>query len=190
LDADKSYKAIITRDGYYPDSISFNTNGIFDDYTVKKTVVLKPKPEEEETKEYSINEPIRLNNIYYDFADDKILPDAEKDLFYLIELMDEYSDMVIELSSHTDSRGVSSYNQKLSQRRADSARKWLIAEGIDKGRIKPVGYGEAKLLNKCKDGVRCSEEEHQLNRRTEFKIIAGPQTIKVNKKRLKGENKG
>ena len=187
LDADKSYKAYVTREGYFPDSVSFNTNGIFDDYTVKKTFVLKPRPVEDETEEYAINEPIRLNNIYYDFDDDKILPDAENDLNYLLELMGQYSDMVIELSSHTDSRGISTYNQKLSQRRAESARAWLLNEGIKEDRIKAVGYGEGMLLNRCKDGVRCSEEEHQLNRRTEFKIIAGPQSIKVSKKRLKSE---
>lgn len=187
LDADKSYIAYVTREGYYPDTITFNTNGIFDDYTVKKTVVLKPKPFESDTETYAINEPIRLNNIYYDLDDDKILPAAEKDLTYLIELMDQYPDMVIELSSHTDSRGVGAYNQKLSQRRADSAKRWLVGEGIQGDRIKTVGYGEKQLLNRCKDGVRCSEDEHQLNRRTEFKIVAGPQTIQVKKSRLKSE---
>jgi outer membrane protein OmpA-like peptidoglycan-associated protein len=103
------------------------------------------------------------------------------------QLMDQYPDMVIELSSHTDSRGVGAYNQKLSQRRADSAKKWLVAEGIQGDRIKTVGYGEKQLLNRCKDGVRCNEDEHQLNRRTEFKIVAGPQTIQVKKSRLKSE---
>lgn len=184
LDADRSYKAIITREGYYPDSITFNTNGIFDDYTFKKTVKLNPKPKEDTYDVYTINEPIRLNNIYYDLDDDKILPDAEKDLMYLVELMDKYTDMVIELSSHTDSRGVSTYNQKLSQRRADSAKRWLVKEGIDAERIKTVGYGETQLLNRCKDGVRCSEDEHRFNRRTEFKIIAGPETIEIEKSRL------
>ncbi|MBK9256785.1 MAG: OmpA family protein [Saprospiraceae bacterium] len=184
LDPDKNYKAVVTREGYFPDSITFNTNGIFDDYTFKKTIKLNPKPREAEFDTYTINEAIRLNNIYYDFDDDKILPDAEKDLSYLVELMDKYPDMVIELSSHTDSRGVSTYNQKLSQRRAESAKNWLGKEGVDVDRIKPVGYGESKLLNKCSDGVRCSEEEHRFNRRTEFKIIAGPQTIEIQKSRL------
>ena len=55
----------------------------------------------------------------------------------------------------------------------------MIDEGVDAKRIKAKGYGETRLLNKCKDGVKCSEEEHQLNRRSEFKIIAGPQTIEI-----------
>ncbi|MEZ4911137.1 MAG: OmpA family protein [Saprospiraceae bacterium] len=190
LESDKSYKAFVTRDGYFPDSIEFNTNGIFEDYTFKKTLILKAKPKEDtsDSEFYSINEPIRLNNIYYDFDDDAILPAAEKDLAYLVELMEQYSDMVIELSSHTDSRGEVDYNKKLSQRRANSAKNWLVNEGIDAKRINAVGYGESKLLNKCKDRIKCSEEEHQLNRRTEFKIIAGPQTIEIKKSRLKREN--
>ncbi len=177
LDSEKSYKAYISREGYYPDSIEFNTNGIFDDYTVSKTVMLKPKPVTKKT--ISRNEPILLKSIYFDFDDDKILPDAEKDLNYLKSLMDQYPDMVIELSSHTDSRGNNEYNKKLSQRRANSTKNWLVDEGVAAARIKAVGYGETKLLNRCKDGVKCTEEEHQLNRRSEFKIIAGPQTIEI-----------
>lgn len=178
LDADKSYTARITRDGYYPDSISFNTNGIFDDYTVNKTVTLNPKPEAPK-RTVSRNEPITLKSIFFDFNDDKILPEAEKDLAYLKSLMDQYPDMVIELSSHTDSRGDNEFNKKLSQRRANSTKTWLIEEGVTSSRIKAVGYGETRLLNKCKDKVKCTEEEHQLNRRSEFKIIAGPQTIEI-----------
>ncbi|MBK9733983.1 MAG: OmpA family protein [Saprospiraceae bacterium] len=189
LDADKSYKVYFSKEGYYPDSVSFNTNGIFDDYTVKKSVTLRAKPIEDLFETVKINEPIRLNNIYYDLNDDKILPAAEKDLAYLQELMEQYEDMIIELSSHTDSRGDSPFNQKLSQRRAESAKRWLVAEGIGANRIKTVGYGEKVLLNRCKNGVKCSEEEHQLNRRTEFKIIAGPQSIEVKKSRLKSETK-
>jgi len=127
----------------------------------------------------SRNEPITLHSIYFDFNDDKILPEAEKDLLYLKSLMDQYPDMVIELSSHTDSRGDNDFNKKLSQRRANSTKTWLIEEGVASSRIKAVGYGETKLLNKCKDKVKCTEEEHQLNRRSEFKIIAGPQTIEI-----------
>jgi peptidoglycan-associated lipoprotein len=177
LDSDKSYMAIITRQGHHPDTLRFNTNGIFDDYTFSKTVIMKEKPV---TKRIiKRNEPIVLKSIYFDFNDDKILPDAEKDLNTLKKLMDQYPDLVIELSSHTDSRGDNDFNMKLSQRRADSTKKWLINEGIAANRIKAKGYGETRLLNKCKDGVKCTEEEHQLNRRSEFRIIAGPQTIEI-----------
>ena len=99
--------------------------------------------------------------------------------------------MVIELSSHTDSRGTKGYNEKLSQRRADSAKRWLLEKGITEERIQAVGYGEEKVLNRCVNGVKCSEEEHQLNRRTEFKILSGPTSIRIEKQVLKdtqGEN--
>ncbi len=178
LESDHSYKAVVTKEGYYPDSVSFNTAGILDSYTVRRTIELKPKPTFT-TEIVTINQPIRLNNIYYDFDDYKILPDAEKDLQLLLDLMNEYDDMVIELSSHTDSRGISRYNESLSQRRAQSATDWLLERGVAEERIKAVGYGEKQILNRCVDGVRCSEEEHQLNRRTEFKIIAGPQSIEI-----------
>lgn len=189
LDSDNKYKALITRDGYYPDSVEFNTFGILDDYTVKKTITLKPIPPpvvEPEVEIVTINQAIRLNNIYYDFDDDKILLDAEKDLMTLFDLMNQYPDMVIELSSHTDSQGLSTYNQKLSQRRAQSATDWLVNKGIAAERIKPVGYGESVILNRCKNGVRCKDDEHRFNRRTEFKIIAGPETIEIRKEVIKG----
>jgi len=186
LDSDFKYKAVITSQGYYPDSIEFNTAGLLDDFTVKKKITLKAKPVEPEqptetVEVVTINEPIRLNNIYYDFDDDKILKDAEEDLYFLKGLMDEYPTMVIELSSHTDAQGPGRYNEELSQRRANSARKWLLKKGVKKDRIKAVGYGEKVILNHCKNRVKCSDDEHRFNRRTEFKIIAGPQTIEIRK---------
>lgn len=188
LDADTDYRVVVTKDGYYPDTtVTFNTVGILDDYTVRKTIKLNKKPEEpkdtgEETITVDAYEPIRLNNIYYDFDKDDILLEAEDDLAYLQELMEQYPDMVIELSSHTDSRGSSKYNQELSQRRAVSAKNWLVGRGIAAERIKPVGYGEAQVLNRCVNGTRCSDSEHQINRRTEFKVLEGPQFITIKKK--------
>jgi len=186
LDSEHTYTAVVTREGYYPETIEFNTVGIIDDYTVNKVISLKPIPvvveEEKPTEVVEVvkrNEAIRLNNIYYDYDDDKILKDAEIDLNVILEVMNRYPDMVIELSSHTDSRGVSTYNQNLSQRRAESARNWLIGKGIDGARIQPVGYGESVILNHCTNGVRCKDDEHRVNRRTEFKMISGPETIEI-----------
>ena len=183
LGSDYKYKAVITADGYYPDSIEFNTAGILDNYTINKTINLRPLPAEPvvttTTRTVTRNEAIRLNSIYYDFDDDKILLDSEKDLNKLYDLLLQYSDMVIELSSHTDSQGRGSYNEDLSQRRAESAKRWLVQKGINKKRIKPVGYGESAILNHCKNGVKCTDDEHRENRRTEFKILEGPQTIEI-----------
>jgi peptidoglycan-associated lipoprotein len=193
LDSDFSYKAVITREGYFPDSIDFNTAGILDNYTVNKTITLKPKPvevEEPDPSETAIvekNETFRLNNIYYDFDDDKILKDSEPDLMLLKDLMDQYPSMVIELSSHTDSQGRDSYNKELSQRRAESAKKWLVKKGINPNRIKPVGYGETQILNRCVNRVKCTDDEHRFNRRTEFKMIEGPDTITIKRSNYSGE---
>ncbi len=188
LDGDNEYRIVVSKDGYYSDSLEFNTAGIIDDYTVNKTLTLKAEPKKEVVVEkpkdpavqvVTINEPIRLKNIYYDLDDDKILKASEEDLRFLQNLMNTYPEMVIELSSHTDSRGRDSYNQDLSQRRSESAKKWLTKKGISKDRIVAKGYGEEQILNGCTNGVKCSEDEHRRNRRTEFKIISGPTTIEI-----------
>ncbi len=185
LDSDKPYKAVASKDGYEPAFVKFNTAGIFDDYTIEKKITLKKaKPEVEII---TINQPIRLGNIYYDYDDYKILPDAEKDLEKLLDLMNEYPEMVIELSSHTDSRGTKKYNIKLSQKRAESAKNWLVDNSIDAKRIIAKGYGESRILNKCIDGVKCTEEEHRFNRRTEFKIVKGPKEITIKKQVFKNK---
>ena len=118
---------------------------------------------------------IRMNNIYYDLNSDKILPDAEGDLNALAVIMKEYPSVIIELSSHTDARGSNESNQKLSQRRAESAIRYLIeTQGISRERLQPKGYGETVILNRCTNDVKdCTDEEHRFNRRTEFKVIGG-----------------
>jgi peptidoglycan-associated lipoprotein len=190
LEVDRRYKAVISKDGYYPDTVSFNTNGIVDDYTVRKAVKLKPRPVtdlKDKTQIVKLNEAIRLNNIYYDLDKWNILPDAEEDLDYLTDLMNKYPQMIIELSSHTDAQGADAYNEKLSQRRSESARTWLINQGINGERIKAVGYGESIILNRCRNGVKCSDDEHRLNRRTEFKIIGGVDKIEIKKEGYDGK---
>ncbi|RLD17606.1 MAG: hypothetical protein DRI69_11955 [Bacteroidetes bacterium] len=180
LDPDKSYKVTVERDGYYPKEFEFNTVGFYEERTFTSDIFLEKAPSEDtDTRTVVINEPIRLNNIYYDFDDDKILQDAEKDLETIMNLMDEYPTMVIELSSHTDAQGNDAYNERLSQRRAQSAVDWLISAGIEPDRMEAVGYGENQILNKCVNGVRCTDDEHRYNRRTEFKIIAGPTSIEI-----------
>jgi peptidoglycan-associated lipoprotein len=80
--------------------------------------------------------------------------------------------MTIDIRSHTDSRQTNKYNEVLSDRRAKSTRNWLIKNGIAPARLTAKGYGETQLVNKCADGVECSEAEHQLNRRSQFIITA------------------
>lgn len=189
LDLEKPYKVRAERPGYYPAELQFNTVGTPPGSTVKKELRLKAMPVKHDVEIITIYEPIPLNNIYYDFDDDKILPDAEKDLRVLVELMQQYPEMVIELLSHTDSRGNDAYNQRLSERRANSAKDWMVERGIDEDRIVAIGYGEAKIQNQCVNGVQCTEEEHRVNRRTEFRIIEGPTTIEVKKEKLRNTSR-
>lgn len=124
-----------------------------------------------ELEEVIAEKPIVLNDIYYDFDKYEIRKDAVGDLDNLVHFMNKNTAAKIELSSHTDCRGSDSYNQKLSNNRALSAMNYLIEKGIAKDRIIDKGYGETQLRNQCKDGVKCTEEEHQENRRTEFKVL-------------------
>lgn len=118
-----------------------------------------------------INNSYIVENIYYDTDKSDIRPDAAKELDKLAVMLNDNPEIRIELSSHTDSRQSTGYNQMLSQLRAESAVKYIISQGVSPKRITAKGYGETKLLNRCKDNVKCSEAEHQLNRRTEFKLI-------------------
>ena len=182
LATDKSYRLIATREGYESDTIKFNTVGIKKNTTIEKKLTLRKQKPKEVEEVIKINEPIVLDNILYDYDKWNIRPDAEPDLQYLTDILIKYPDIKIELSSHTDSRGKDEYNEQLSQKRAQSATNWIVAKGISADRIVAKGYGEKQLKNKCSNGVECTEEEHQLNRRTEFKIISGPTSITVEKR--------
>ncbi|MEP1856204.1 OmpA family protein, partial [Nonlabens ulvanivorans] len=83
-----------------------------------------------------------------------------------------YPQTSVEIRSHTDSRAPDAYNDVLSEKRAQSTRKWLIEKGINASRLTAKGYGERQLVNNCSNGVDCTPEEHQLNRRSEF-IVTG-----------------
>lgn len=113
---------------------------------------------------------VRLKNIYYDFNKWDIRKDAIPDLNSVISFAGSMPDVRIELRSHTDARGKASYNQWLSQKRAQSALNYLMSKGVSSARLSAVGLGESELLNRCLNNVKCSEKDHQLNRRTEFKV--------------------
>lgn len=118
-----------------------------------------------------IEKPIVLENIYYDLDKWFIRPDAALELDRLVQVLNDNPKLHIELSSHTDSRAGDQYNLVLSDKRAKAAVQYIISKGIDAKRMKWKGYGESKLVNRCTNGVQCTEEEHQQNRRTEFKAI-------------------
>ncbi len=143
----------ISTKGYYPPSL------------VKQLV---------ELDKVKIGVPIKIENIYYDLDKWFIRPDAAIELNRLVKILADNPTMEIELSSHTDCRASAQYNLTLSKKRAQSAVEYIASQGINMKRMTSVGYGKSKLLNKCrcegKDIVPCTEEEHQVNRRTEFKI--------------------
>ena len=133
-------------------------------------ILLKPK--EVLKKGMDLAKVFEIKEIKFDLGKADIRPDAEVELIKIVEVMKEYPRMKIDIRSHTDSRGSASANMKLSDRRAKSTMNWIISQGIAKNRLKAKGYGESRLVNRCKDGVPCTEEEHQQNRRSEFIIIA------------------
>jgi peptidoglycan-associated lipoprotein len=160
---DKETDFILTgeKTNYRSDVANLTTRGLLGSSALKKDLFIEP---------VEIDKAIRLENIYYDFDKWNIRADAAVELDKLVAIMNDNPTIWIELGSHTDSRGKDAYNQMLSQKRAQTAIEYIISKGINKNRITAKGYGETQLLNKCGNGVSCSEEDHQLNRRTEFKI--------------------
>ena len=122
-------------------------------------------------EEVDCGKAITLQNILYDLDKYFIRNDAKPELNRLVQFLNDNPSVKIEVLSHTDSRGSDSYNQTLSQNRASAAVDYVVSQGISRGRISGIGYGEARLLNNCGDNATCSEAQHQLNRRTEMKVI-------------------
>ena len=114
----------------------------------------------------------RIENVYYNYGKYDIRKDARRELENtLLPILKKYPSIVIELRSHTDSRSERDFNQTLSENRAQAVVDYLVNRGIGAERMVAIGYGEIMLVNGCGDGVKCSENEHQLNRRTEFKVL-------------------
>lgn len=154
-----------SKDGYFTNTENVSTVG----KTQSEDMFVKLKLELEEI---IVNKPIVLENIYYDLDKWDIRPDAAAGLDKLVQIMNDNPAIRIELSSHTDSRADDAYNDELSQKRADAAVKYIVSHGVSATRITAKGYGEHQLVNGCSNGVACSEEEHQANRRTEFKVVS------------------
>ena len=162
IEPNKEYFITVSKDGYRTATKTINTKG--------------EKPGTTKLVELTLDQlreglTVRLDNIYYDLDKWNIRPDAAKELDNLIDILKKYPNMQIELSSHTDSRASDQYNLVLSAKRAKSCVDYLQSKDIDIKRLLAVGYGETKLKNKCSNGVKCSEPQHQENRRTEFKIL-------------------
>ncbi|MFN0049103.1 MAG: OmpA family protein [Cytophagales bacterium] len=169
IDTNSTFILKTQKKGYFTSNVTFASKGgkfvenaVSEEliYRYYNVAVLLDKPE--------VGKEIVLKNIFYDYNKSDIRPEAEPDLLLLIDFLKNNPEVVVELGSHTDSRGNDDYNTRLSQARAQSAVDYILANGIDADRIKAIGYGETKHI--IEDAV--TEEEHQQNRRTEFKILA------------------
>ncbi len=167
LAAATDYRVSASLDGYFTRSETVSTNGLpetpGDTFTVETTIVLERIPDR--------NTEISLENIYYDFDDTTLRAESFPELDKLVRLLAENPTLRVEIGSHTDSRGRTEYNDRLSAGRANSVVAYLERKGIAPVRMEARGYGERRLLNRCADGVECTEEEHQVNRRTTFKVL-------------------
>ena len=161
IDCDKSYTILAERPTYRPDKIEFETTNVTRE---EKEIDLFLKP-------LIIDNEIVINPIFFDFDKSNIRPDAAYELENIVAVMREHPKMVIKIESHTDSRGNDNYNMKLSDRRAKSTRDYLYSRGIATERIESaIGYGESQIINRCSNGVKCTDEEHEENRRSKFII--------------------
>ena len=167
IDRDTDYKLNTKKDNYIDDSRSVTSKGLETTVkNIKANIVLNPFVK----KELPITE---LYPIYFDFNKFDIRRDGTVELDRIVDLMiNKYPSMVIKIESHTDSRGTSEYNDKLSKDRANATYKYLISNGVDPSRITEYnGFGERKLANDCDGSTNCTEDQHQLNRRTQFIVI-------------------
>lgn len=160
-----NYKLILTKEGYMSKSVEYTK--VSESGVNQELIVYIDKVE----VGMDLNDIIEINPIYFDLNKYNIRRDAALELDKIVKVMNENPTMVIELGSHTDSRGSDSYNLKLSDKRAKSSAKYVKGKIKNPDRIYGKGYGETRLKNHCKNGVNCSEKLHQENRRTEFKII-------------------
>ena len=164
LNEETDYFFLASKEGYLNNSERLSTKG--------------ERDENEPEKEFEVvivldkifkDKEITLENIYYDYDKWNIRPDAEPSLNYLVKILSENPAIRIQLASHTDCRGDDDYNGNLSAKRAQSAVNYLIQNGIDTSRLNAQGYGEERPAINC-DCNDCTEDEHQANRRTTFKI--------------------
>jgi outer membrane protein OmpA-like peptidoglycan-associated protein len=160
---DADYKIKVEQDNYVP---------------VEKLVVIAKKDVNEIIAiqkevpeiqpETDLSNLLALNIIYFDTDKSFIREEAKVELDKVVAIMNQYPQIKVAIGSHTDSRESKAYNSSLSQKRANATLKYLVSKGIDKTRLTAKGYGESQLVNQCKNGVRCSNEEHQKNRRSTF----------------------
>lgn len=166
-EAEKTYRISAAKPDYFSKSEMANTLGftVIDKDTVTASVRIV-------LDRIYKNVQVNLSNIYYDYNKADIRADAAMVLDTLLVLLNENPGVKVEIGSHTDSRGKDAYNMRLSQARAQSVVDYLVLKGIDPLRLTAKGYGETQPVNECVNGVKCTEEQFQENRRTTFKVLS------------------
>lgn len=145
----------------------------------KKSNIVPPAFEGEEAESFELSSPTAYNddfptfklNVYYESGRSSVKKESVGELKRLLRLLQDNPKLIMEINSHTDSHGSDTDNNRLSQKRADNIVRWLSQMGISRNRLIAKGYGESRLVNNCGDDIPCAEEDHQLNRRTEFKVV-------------------
>lgn len=179
LEVGCNFSIRILKEGYDEGSSKISTENIRGNRYLAAEVKMRVKSLDLLKEPISVGTVIVLDNIYYDFNKSAIRSGEARDLEALAKLMNRYPSMEIELGAHTDSRGENDYNLKLSLKRAESAKSFLLREGIKSHRIQVFGYGEAYPRNHCIDNQECSEEEHSFNRRTEVKVTKIDESVRL-----------
>lgn len=164
VDCDKQYTLRVVKTEYTPEEEAVKTPNKTGSIAVPFRLKLIGCPPED------LGCRLTLEPIYFDYDRFNIRPDAEIELAKILAAMREYTELIIHIESHTDSRAEDLYNELLSEKRAQSTLNWLVDQGIDRSRLSAQGYGETQLVNGCTNEVECTEEEHQLNRRSMFII--------------------
>lgn len=162
VDCNTTYTIRGTKMDYKEDQHTFTTTREHEKIE-EVNLVLKP---------LILESQIIINPIFFDYDKATIRTDAQYELENIVDVLRKHPEMIIKIEAHTDSRGRDAYNLKLSDRRAKSTKDYILSRGIEPSRIlKAQGFGETRLLNQCANGVKCSEQEHQMNRRSYFYIV-------------------
>ena len=188
LQQGQEYSILIRKKGFYNKRLHANVNingcylcmdgfgtvnpGVVSNLTAYENNKLGTLLANVELERIDTNRNIVIQNIYYGYNSFDLSDIARKELDKIIQLLKTNPSLVVELGSHTDTRGSEESNRILSQNRAQAAVEYILSSPwVERTRVKAKGYGESRLVNKCVDGIKCSEEEHQQNRRTELRIV-------------------
>ena len=157
-------QAVASANGYYSNSIKFDSPEEDGAITLKNPELCLTLIE--------VDKPVVVNNVYYDFNVAELRPESSTELDKLVTMFEANPDIIVEISSHTDSKGSNKLNQRLSNARAKSVVDYLVSKGVDKNKLKAIGYAATQPIapNKNDDGSD-NPEGRQQNRRTEFKVL-------------------